>query len=144
MSELQVTQERALRRVVHNYVGFFSDLHPWFDAATCSIDESIAEPGGYDREKVAAYLHSGTMVAPIMLVVPDPRVPSETAGTASVISDGVWAWPEYLEYFVRRYGVRLDSAFLAHGEERGWQSPDGVPTADEIELSIRAQGRVIT
>jgi hypothetical protein len=55
-----------------------------------------------------------------------------------VITDGVWVWPEYLEYYVATYHVELPKAFVRHMEQSSWTAP---PVTDEQLRGFYDEGR---
>ncbi|MFI6055577.1 hypothetical protein ACIBCO_36510 [Streptomyces violascens] len=51
----------------------------------------------------------------------------------SLHTDGVWAWPASLAYYVRRYHVNLPPEFLAHMASNNWEV-DGLDDASLEEI----------
>jgi len=54
-------------------------------------------------------------------------------GAPNIHTDGVYAWPEDLAYYVEHYHVALPEAFLAHLATAKWKAPVAVDTS-AIEL----------
>jgi hypothetical protein len=45
-------------------------------------------------------------------------------------SDGVWVWPNLLEYYVREYHLRIPDEFVRHMAARNWRPPQ----PDELDF----------
>jgi hypothetical protein len=56
---------------------------------------------------------------------------SRAAGSVSIATDGVYAWPRTLVHYVRTYEVELPSEFEAHMERQGW-----IPRNDVDKSSV--------
>ena len=48
------------------------------------------------------------------------------AGKRSMRTDGVYAWPDALAYYVERYQVELPPEFESHMAKSEWRMPDTV------------------
>jgi hypothetical protein len=55
---------------------------------------------------------------------------SEPIGSLEILTDGVYAWPSDLVYYITKYHVRISSKFVEHMQEHRWE----VPTLSEDEL----------
>ena len=119
-------------------VGFFSEH--WTDReATCALRESLGDPHP-QAEQIAEYLNRGSLYLTIPGVVADPLTPgSDTAGFLHVLTDGTWAWPAYLGYYVSRHNVQLPEAFLQHMISRNFTPPESrtLPSRDDLLLAVR-------
>lgn len=111
------------------HMGFFRELphgHP--DAP--SLKEVLHPEAGYDKEVVAAYLSKAPFIefAPgLVRDILDSSGP--IIGPLGIQTDGVWAWPSDLAYYVDRYNVALPPEFLAHLERQVYR----LPTQEEID-----------
>lgn len=80
-------------------------------------------PPGAERESVLSYLRSA---APILSTTGKaPDVFDDTAGDVvpmSLRSDGEWVWSDAHGFYLERYGVVTDQAFLDHIRRRGYRS----------------------
>lgn len=116
------------------YVGFFSELPhgspdgPSLVAAVGQLDDDTA---GH----MAGYLNAGTVIVPTLGTrCVDVLSDDETdIGPLAICSDGEWAWPSDLGFYVARYRVGLPAAFIDHARQLGWQPPE--LSADEISAA---------
>ena len=84
-------------------------------------------------ESICAYFDDGLP----LIVTPGVAVDiiDETkgiAGSPSILTDGEWAWSGVLSYYVRRYNLKLDSAFIKTMKENDWKIPI---RKDELDYS---------
>ncbi len=84
-------------------------------------------------ESICAYLDDGLP----LIVTPGVAVDiiDETkgiAGSPSILTDGEWAWSGVRSYYVRRYNLKLDSAFIKTMKENDWKIPI---RKDELDYS---------
>jgi hypothetical protein len=65
--------------------------------------------------------------SPILLMSPataaDVIDPSVTIGPLVIRTDGDWAWPGDLAYYVERYHVHLVPEFVEHAASMNWRAP---------------------
>lgn len=70
-----------------------------------------------------AYLSAGALFVgspgPVWDVL-DGRGP---IGTAGILTDGIWTWPEVLSYYVQKYHIVLPAEFIEHAQAQGWAVP---------------------
>lgn len=78
------------------------------------------------KAEVVAYLRAGTVHTFTMRISDDVFDPRATAGRASLVTDGVYAWPQLLAYYVDKYDVSLPADFEEHMRQRAWAIPDKV------------------
>ena len=85
----------------------------------------------YDREKVIRYLNSGKLfiVCPGVVYNRLSAQPDRPVGSMSILTDGVWAWPEYMGMYVEQFDYVVPLDFLRHMEASSWC------VAEEIDLS---------
>ncbi|RPI93030.1 MAG: hypothetical protein EHM40_11180 [Chloroflexi bacterium] len=107
-------------------VGFFREL-PYGSPDSPSIYETLptALP---DETKVLQYLKSATVFIVSPGIENDILAPENIVGTLAILTDGVWAWPESLSYYLENYHVVLLEEFLRHVQNRNYV----VPNPDEI------------
>jgi hypothetical protein len=80
--------------------------------------------------EVVAYLRAGKLLVMSPGLVHDPLEPGRLAGKRSMRTDGVFAWPDSLAYFVERYRVELPAAFEHHMARSGWTMPEAIDITD--------------
>lgn len=107
---------------VGNFIEFGYDHHP----NAQSVVEQRGKRTADHKAEVVAYLRG----APTLIMSPgfdeDLFDPKKLAGTRSVVTDGVYAWPKLLAYYVDTYDVRLPDKFEAHMQRRAWKLPDSI------------------
>ncbi len=104
-------------------VGFFRELG--YDEMP-SIDESRGQPGTANTERVVRYLKAGKVFVFSPGLMRDVFDRRSAAGTRSILTDGVYAWPDSLAYYVDRYAVALPADFEQHLASRQWEPPEEV------------------
>jgi len=118
---------KELRRV-----GFFKELGHG-DKEAESLFASLGKLPASLTSKSADYLDAGKwlFISPGFStdVISDER---KKIGTLGVQTDGDWAWPSDLGYYVRTYSVDLPSDFVRHLRTREWEIPD--IRLEELEL----------
>jgi hypothetical protein len=85
------------------------------------------------KEQVVAYLRSGVTLVFSPGRDEDVLDPRKYAGSASVLTDGVYAWPKTLAYYVDTYDVELPAAFEAHMQRLQWTMPAAI---DKMTLEL--------
>jgi hypothetical protein len=115
-------------------VGFFSELPhgmpdgPSLAAAVGQLDEDTAR-------HLAEYLDAGTVIVPTLGsrafdVLSEERT---DIGRLAICSDGEWAWPSDLGFYVAKYRVGLPTEFIDHARRHDWQprglSPEEIAAA---------------
>jgi hypothetical protein len=86
-----------------------------------------------NKQLVVEYLRSA--VSLVMSPGRDEDVldPSKLAGSASVLTDGVYAWPKTLAYYVATYDVELPQEFETHMQRMQWKVPEVI---DKLALEL--------
>ena len=102
-------------------VGNFRELGYLWDAP--SLLDARGKRSAAHRAEVVAYLRCGTRYLVSPGPVRDVFDPTRFAGTASVLTDGVFAWPDALAHYVERYDVELPAAFEEHMRACAWRPP---------------------
>jgi hypothetical protein len=86
-----------------------------------------------NKQQVVEYLRSGVTLVMSPGRDEDVLDPTRMAGSASVLTDGVYVWPKTLAYYVDTYDVELPSEFEAHVQRNKWKVPDGI---DKLALEL--------
>lgn len=97
-------------------LGFYSELdagNPMVYAD--SMKAALGESPSLHEEEISSYLENGIVLIDMMeacldVMSEDRYIP----GGSSVLTDGEWVWRLDLPHYVRRYHLRLDSAFIDH------------------------------
>jgi hypothetical protein len=85
------------------------------------------------KAEVVAYLRAGVALSLSPGRVDDHFEPGRRAGTAGLRTDGHFAWPDYLAYYVDRHDVALPAELEAHMAAHAWSVPAGI---DVRELAL--------
>jgi hypothetical protein len=113
------TAESAGKRVAKN-VGCFLDLG--YDGAPALADvRGKREPA--HQAQVVAYLKAGRVLVMSPGLVRDVFDRNTVAGSRSIRTDGEFAWPDSLAYYVERHSVELPKEFEEHMAARRWEMP---------------------
>jgi hypothetical protein len=102
--------------------GYFRELCPsWEDAP--SMREAIRSPGP-DDEAIVRYLDAGAALAVSGSMEDDCLDPSRK-GVAhlAILTDGQWAWPKCLSYYMAEYHIQISLDFVDHMSRQGWVPP---------------------
>ena len=104
-------------------VGYFRELSHG-DPNGPSLAESRRDEATAEEAHVLDYLRQGVPC----IVSPGPvwdAVDDEgPIGTASVLTDGEWAWPDDAAHYVAKYHVLLPEEFVAHARGNHWRVPE--------------------
>lgn len=104
-------------------VGFFRELQHG-DPEGLSLKECTSD-GPCTNESLLNYLNSGKLFIASPGIVKDALSDGgKVIGSASLLTDGVWVWPQDLVYYKRTYDVSLPVEFSAHMEKNGWEVPE--------------------
>lgn len=111
---------RILRRV-----GFFYEL-PVVDRI--HVLRSLSHPGAVAQEAaVIKYLDSGQLFAAVPGVEDDVlSAERPIIGALHIRTDGCFAWPSTLSYWLKQYHIALPPEFIDHMENNGWSPPTGL------------------
>lgn len=81
-----------------------------------------------EAERVLAYLDAGPVILASRSNGPDAFAPERTdAVPMNFRTDGAWAWPGAVAYYLREHGVPPDPDLLAHIRARRFAAPADVP-----------------
>lgn len=113
-------------------VGFFFEM-PMPERVAVLRAVRRWEPNA-DEANILKYLEAGALAAAVPGLDEDVlAVPPRIIGPIHIRTDGVWAWPETLAYYVRAYHVALPEEFVEHMRVSGWSCLH-VPTAGRLNL----------
>ena len=89
-----------------------------------SIKDYIDKGNDSIIDKVCTYLNSGIplIVSPgkVLDIIDETK---GSAGSPSILTDGKWAWSGVLSYYVKNYGLLLDSEFVDTMMANDWKIP---------------------
>ena len=109
-------------RYVGNFIELGYDDYP--DAP------SLAATRGKRREDnkaaLVAYLNAGVTLVFAPGFEKDVLDHTSDAGSSSIATDGTYAWPRTLAYYVERYDVALPDKFEKHVADNKWHVPEGI------------------
>lgn len=111
-------------------VGFFRELRHG-DNLGMSLKEVIRDNKSENEDKIVEYLERGVVFCITPGLVSDILDESKgIIGNLEILTDGIWAWPSDLSYYVKGYHVVLDADFIRHMEESEWT----IQNEKEIDL----------
>ncbi len=115
-------------------VGFFQELDHGDSTGPMLVD-SVGRPLP-DVRAIADYLRSGLLFVGCPGIVFD--VLDRAAGpigSPDILTDGEWAWPGDLPYYVEKHNVALPTEFLEHLRQRNFKAPiEGAVDPSTLEL----------
>jgi hypothetical protein len=112
-------------------VGFFTELEHG-DADGVSLKQSISSSQHPEKQKIINYLRSGICFIFSPGLVTDVLSESEEIiSSLRILSDGTWAWPNCLIYYVDEYNVNLPDEFIDFMKNRNWMI-----NSNEIDLNL--------
>ena len=108
------------------HVGFYSDL-PHGLPSEPTLRNAVSDSAVEEEREMVNYLSAGALFIACPGVVHDILSDSDVViGSPDILTDGVWAWPRDLAYYVGRYHVRLPAAFVEHARRNRWSIPRDV------------------
>jgi hypothetical protein len=111
--------------IVLQGIGFFYRL-PGVDRLHVLNLLSRPEPL-QDEAAIASYLDAGVVFAATPGVEEDPLIPGTPfAGALHIRTDGRYAWPQTLSYWVRKHHVALPDPFLEYIRGAGYRIPSSI------------------
>jgi hypothetical protein len=126
------THPRSVGKIRLKIAGNFVELG-WDDADAPSLVEQRGKRGLEYKREVVEYLRSGTTFIVSPGIDEDVLDPTKSAGSASIATDGAWAWPKTLAYYVEAYDVALPPEFEAHMQRHRWKPADKI---DKLGLEL--------
>ena len=104
--------------------GFFKELKHG-DINGDSLIEQQSDKVFNFKEKCVKYLNSGHSLIVSPGLVKDVLNPENgIISSPSILTDGIWAWPEDLSYYVETYNVRPGTDFIESMKMNLWTVPD--------------------
>ena len=110
-------------------VGFFRELS-YGSPAGPSIYDTLTSPLS-DECQILEYLRTGIAFTWAPGLENDILAPEKVIGSICILTDGVWAWPDSLRYYLENYHVVLPQEFVEHVQSRNYV----VPSPDEINTN---------
>jgi hypothetical protein len=120
---------KTLLKYVGNFVELGYDDHPNAPSLVLLRGKRKLE----NKDRVIAYLKSGTTLVYSPGRDDDVLDATKTAGSASIATDGVYVWPRTLAYYVQDYDVELPAEFEAHMQRCEWIAPETIDKSS-VEL----------
>lgn len=115
-------------------IGFFNEC--FGGSGGPSLAAAVRTSMAVEQDKMVSYLDQGKMFACIMGIARDVLSPEhEVAGSGErhILTDGVWAWPAFLSYYVMTYHIELPIELWDHARRNKWTVPADV---DVTELTL--------
>lgn len=115
-------------------VGFFYEC--FGGSSGPSLREAIRATSHDNENEMASYLDHGHLFACIMGQARDIlSTDHEIAGSGDchILTDGVWAWPAFLSYYLRNYHIELPLELWEQARLSAWMVPFDINLA---ELSL--------
>lgn len=122
---------RARNTVKLKRLGFFRELRHG-DPNGPSLKALLGTKPNYEPDLVIRYLRSGVLRIGSPGVSKDVLDPTgKVIGAPNILTDGTWAWPEDLAYYIERYRIELPQDFTSHLAQNSYRPP----TSGEIDLA---------
>jgi hypothetical protein len=110
-------------------VGFFRELrHGQPDGP--ELRSLVSDTPQASEDRILQYLRSGVLFIATPAFVEDVLAPGNRIGSPHIFTDGVWAWPGDLAYYVAKYHARLPVEFVAHMDAQDFAAP----TEDSVSV----------
>ena len=107
-------------------IGFFREMRHG-KPTDPSLGAAVRATGDPDETRVVQYLSAGHVFMASPGLVKDALDPKgHVIGSLSVLTDGQYAWPSDLAYYVERYHVRLPDEFVSMISAHEWRVPESV------------------
>ena len=114
-------------------VGFYRELPHGLKSGP-SLGDMISTYPQEEEMKIVSYLKQGLVIIACIGRATDILSEKEIViGSPHILTDGEWAWPNDLAYYVETYHAKVPSAFIEYMKENNWVVPDNIET-DEIEV----------
>lgn len=112
--------------------GFFDELPK--EEAQLLLTQLRAEAPRPDEQKILAYLRGGLLLLAVPGVAFDLLANEvQVIGSPHVFTDGAWAWPEELLFYIERYHIEVPREFYERMERHRWVCPP-VQNPQALEL----------
>ncbi len=115
--------------------GFFKELRHG-DENGISLKDLVNKNASMNEEKQVNYLKKGTVFIACAGIVKDVLNEKDgIIGSPHILTDGVWAWPADLIYYVEKYHIKIPDDFAKHMMDNNWMPPsEGNINLEELEL----------
>lgn len=111
-------------------VGFFQELDHG-DPDGPKLVDSVGRPQP-DEQEIVRYLRNGLLLVGCPGLVNDVLdTGTGPIGSPDILTDGEWAWPGDLPYYVEKYHVALPDEFVQHVRQSNFK----MPTDSEVDMS---------
>lgn len=98
----------------------------WNDIGAPSLVEQRGRRPPTNKDKVVAYLKAGVAYIVSPGFDEDFFAPPKLAAVSTIRTDGEYAWPSALAYYVENYDVGLAPDFEAHMQRNHWKVPENI------------------
>ena len=112
-------------------VGFYKELKHG-DSDGPSLEEAAGKLCLEKLEKILLYLQSAQLLIGSPGLVNDVLNNKHVIGPLNIMTDGEWAWPSDLNYYLEKYRVSLPADFIEHMVNANWEIAQF--NIDEVEL----------
>ena len=112
-------------------VGFFRELAHG-DSNGARLADLRRKEASTEEARVVEYLRKGVSLIVSPGVVYDVINGSGPIGTGGILTDGEWAWPDDLSYYVETYHVALPADFVNWMAERKYEM--GLLSKEQLRL----------
>jgi hypothetical protein len=110
-------------------------IYDGLDASGRPLIRRAQLPPG-EAERVLAYLDEGAVILASRSYGPDAFAPDRTdAVPMNFRTDGAWAWPGAVAYYLREHGVPPDPELVAHIRARRFTMPEVSEPARDLALA---------
>ena len=120
-----------MAKVKLRWAGNFSEIGYDDNPNAPSLVSARGKRVAGNKAQVVTYLRSATNLIYSPGRDEDHFDPKKSAGPGSIMTDGAWAWPATLAYYVETYDVELPADFETHIAKHRFQPP---PVADKLAL----------
>ena len=119
-------------------VGFYREMSHG-RSSDPSIHELVDKGDIELKDNICKYLNGGSLVivspGEVKDIIEDG---TDTIGTGSLLTDGIWVWPDDLEYYVQKYNIELPEEFISSMKTNNWVNP--ITETDFSDESIEIDG----
>jgi hypothetical protein len=104
-------------------VGFFQGL-PYGDPAEDSLKDLVGKFSGPHLAEAIKYLKSGHLLVVAPGISRDYLSGDQKIiGSMAILTDGVYAWPKDIAYYIEKYQIGMSNEFLEHMKGQKWVVP---------------------
>ena len=107
----------------------------WDDVGAPSLEKMKGQRALPNKSEVVAYLRAGAAFIVSPGYDEDYFEPSRVAAVGTIRTDGEYAWPSSLAFYVEMYDVALAPEFEAHMQRNQWRVPPGIDPRS-LELPV--------